>query len=150
MIKVLGDRVLVALPPREDEMVSAGGIVLVKDPDRFQTPTRGIVVALGEKTGAVDLDDVRAVLAEWLDPLCPKITTATAAFNLQYISPFEARVHVAQLIASMDPAPFDVQLGDCVIFPRSAGEEIHDGEIDYVILREAEILGVVEPKSEAA
>jgi co-chaperonin GroES (HSP10) len=132
MIKVLGDRVLVALPPREDETVSKGAIVLVKDPDRFYTPTRGIVVALGEKTGTVNLDDVMAQLSNHM----------SGGNQLAVIDP--------AVISALAPAPFDVEVGDCVLFPASAGEEIHDGEVDYVILREAEIIGVVEPKETEA
>lgn len=132
MMTVLGDRVLVALPPREDETVSAGGIVLVKDPDRFHTPTRGIVVALGEKTGTVDLDDVLAIF----DGVSDYSDWMVQAFKDE--------------LSSLRPAPFDVECGDMVIFPRSAGDQIHDGGVDYVVLRESEIIGVVEPKESAA
>lgn len=129
MIQVLGDRVLVALPPTVDELVSAGGIVLVKDPDRFQTPTRGIVVALGQKNGAVDLEDVLTVVRETL------FKEGVAATVMA----------ILENVAALKPAEFDVQEGDCVLFPAGAGEEIEDGDIRYVILREAEILGVLEP-----
>lgn len=128
MIRPTGDRVLVALPPREDVTVSAGGIVLVKDPDRFYAPTRGIVVALGEKTGTVDLDEACAVVEEF-----------------QGSEDFIGGDKVFTALRALAPAPFEVVVGDCVIFPQSAGEEIHDNGIDYVILREAEIIGVVEP-----
>lgn len=129
MIQPIGDRVLVALPPRVDETVSAGGIVLMSDPDRFHAPTRGIVVALGEKGGTVDLDDVVQLVCEAPFVNGPVIDAAALLAEVKALA----------------PAPFDVQLGDCVIFPRSAGEEIHDGDLDYVILRESEIIGVVEP-----
>lgn len=127
MIRPTGDRVLVALPPREDVTVSAGGIVLVKDPDRFYAPTRGIVVALGEKSWTVDVQAVLDALDEqerigdWL---------------------YDETVKAVQQLA---PAPFDVEVGDCVIFPQSAGQEFTDDGLDYVILREAEIIGIVEP-----
>jgi co-chaperonin GroES (HSP10) len=132
MIRLVGDRVLVALPPREDVTVSAGGIVLVKDPDRFHTPTRGIVVALGEKSGTVDLDEVMAIFSEL--PECSNFQLGA----------------VRDEIRTLAPAPFDVEVGDCVIFPQSAGEEIRDGEIDYVVLMEHEIIGVVEPSEKVA
>lgn len=125
MIRVCGDRVLVALPPRVDEQVSPGGIVLVKDPDRSVTPTRGIVVALGQHSGAVDIDEVLAVLDE--------IQTETSA----------AEVRTA--MKALGPAPFEVQVGDCVIFPTAAGDDVRDGEIDYVIVRESDIIGILEP-----
>lgn len=134
MINVLGDRVLVALPPRVDEIVTASGLVLMKDPDRLHAPTQGIVMLLGEKSGTVDLDDVAALVME-------------APFaNGPYVDP-KALLRAVQ---ALRPAPFDVAVGDCVVFPRSAGEQVHLDGVDYVILRESEILGVVEPKESAA
>lgn len=127
MIRVVGDRVLVALPPDTDEIVTASGLVLMQDPDRFQTPTRGIVVALGEKAGTVDLDEVMALLDEHV----------SGGNTLAVIDPAAMK--------ALAPAAFDVEIDDCVIFPRSAGELIHDGEIDYVILHESEIIGIVDP-----
>lgn len=134
MITVLGDRVLVALPPREEEIVSAGGIVLVKDPDRFHTPTRGIVVALGDKADVVSLADVVERITDTFDGA---------------LTPPEVSDLVDDL-KRLRPAPFDVECGDMVIFPRSAGDQIHDGGVDYVVLRESEIIGIVEPKESAA
>jgi co-chaperonin GroES (HSP10) len=133
MIKIIGDRVLVALPPREDEVTTASGLVLIKDPDRFYTPTRGIVVALGEKTGTVDLDEVCALVREF-----------------QGSEDFIGAEKVFAAIRALAPVPFDVDIGDCVIFPPSAGDEIRDGEIDYVILREVDIIGVVAPQKDTA
>lgn len=138
MMTVFGDRVLVALPPREDEIVSAGGIVLVKDHDRFYTPTRGTVVALGEKTGTVDLDDVVMALVD-----CGCDSDASCKQDGYQRLLIDA-------VRALYPARFDVECGDMVIFPRSAGEQIHDDGIEYVILRESEIIGVVEPKESAA
>lgn len=129
MITVLGDRVLVALPPREDQIMSPGGIVLVKDPDRFYTPTRGIVMQLGEKARTVDLDEVLSIVACHYD-----------GTNAEHLFP---------QISALTSAPFDVQLGDCVIFPQGAGDELREAGIDYVILHESEIIGIVEPKHEA-
>ena len=133
-MRVLGDRVLVALPPAEDEKVTASGIVLVKDPDRFQTPTRGLVVALGEKTGTLDREEVLSILAD----------AGVGA------GPFVDLLGLANTIAALGPAPFDVALNDCVIFPAGAGEQYEDGGIQYVILRESEIIGIVEEKDAAA
>ncbi len=145
MIRVVGDRVLVALPPRVDETVSAGGIVLVKDPDRFYTPTRGIVVALGEKSGMVDLDEVLAIVdthrEECVRHECGRLDGECCVGTCE---------SMAEDVKALAPAQFDVQIGDCVLFPQSAGEEIRDGEIEYVILREADILGVLEPLQKAS
>lgn len=134
MIRLVGDRVLVALPPNVDEIVTDSGIVLMKDPDRFHTPTRGIVVALGEKTGTFEADEVFSLI--WEAPFV----------NGPVIDP----VALIEAVKTLRPAPFDVELGDCVLFSQSAGEEIEDAGIRYVILRECEILGVLEPKESAA
>lgn len=136
MLRVLGDRVLVLLPEPEDEITTASGLVLLRDPDRRKTPTRGIVVQLGEKTGTVELDDVRA-----------------AILGLPLAEYPEREVSIDALGMALDalrPAPFDVAVGDCVIFPLGAGEEFTDAGHDYVVLREDEILGVLQPKDEAA
>lgn len=132
MIRVLGDRVLVLLPPQEPETTTDSGLVLIKDPE-LRTSTRGIVAQLGEKTHAVDLDAV-----------CDRITDVCQ----------EAR-KVAEVIAAvrtLAPAAFEVAVGDCVIFPPSAGDLIeHEGH-RYVILHESEIHGILQPvtKAEAA
>lgn len=134
VIKVIGDRVLVALPPREDETVSAGGIVLVKDPDRFYAPTRGIVMQLGEKGGTVDLNDAIAA-----------INDVQAEPNPAYYDSDCKHAAMVEALSALAPAPFDVVVGDCVLFPQSVGQEFTDDGIDYVVLREAEIIGIVEP-----
>lgn len=133
MIKVLGDRVLVALRPTPDEIVSAGGIVVVKDPDAIRTPTQGIVMALGQKIGTVRVDAVCACIAEE----CREAKTASA---------------VISAIKKLPSAPFDVEVGDCVLFSRGAGDQITDDGVDYVILFETDILGIVPElaKDEAA
>lgn len=132
MIRVLADRVLVLLPPKESETTTESGLVLIKDPE-LRSQTRGIVVALGEKLGTVLIDDVMALFDE---------TLASAE------QPEDFR---GGLIA-LKPAPFDVAVNDCVIFPASAGESIDDGGLHYVILHEYDIIGVLEPlsKTEAA
>lgn len=131
MIQVLGDRVLVALPPEPEETTSASGLVLVRDPDRLKTPTCGLVVRLGEKTGAVTLDAVLRVLDEqqreddWL---------------------YDETVAAVKRLA---PAPFDVAVGDQVLFASSSGEQVRLDGVNYVILREDDILGVVEKEAAA-
>lgn len=128
MIRVLGDRVLVALPPRETETLSAGGIVLTKDPDAAKAPTRGIVMALGEKVGTIDLGAA-------IDAVCDADPDAQRPSQDAIVAALHA----------LKPAPFDVALGDLVLFPASAGDQFSDGGVDYVVLYEAEILGVCEP-----
>jgi co-chaperonin GroES (HSP10) len=144
MIRVLGDRVLVALPPRDDETTTASGIVLVKDPDRFYTPTRGIVMQLGEKETRVELDDVRAELNEQRRQF-EQMAQTYAGPSLR-----EVFDDIDRALMTLQPAPFDVNVGDVVIFSASAGDQITQDGIDYVLLREDEILGVVDANSEAA
>ena len=129
MIRVTGDRVLVALPPAPADLISDGGIVLVRDPEAVKVPTRGIVVGLGEKTGMVAIDDVVGLINE------------APFMNGPFVDPLTLRAQVQ----AMAPASFDVALGECVLFPLSAGDEIHVDGVAYVILREAEILGVLDP-----
>jgi chaperonin GroES len=95
VIRVRGDRVIVALPPALDELVSDGGLVLPQDPDKARTPTRGLVMALGERVK-------------------------------------------------------DVALGDCVVFTAWAGDALEHNGVDYVILHESEIIGVLEPSEATA
>lgn len=160
-VKLLGDRVLVALPPVEttqDETTgftvqgleqSAGGIFLAKPTDEYnvEVATRGLVVQLGSREGVVTVEDVIEMFTD---------LAFEAAFeagngydrNGQYVV-----CDHKELVANMSlrrPAPFDVQVGDCVIFTPSAGDQITIGEITYVILREADILGVVAPTEAAA
>lgn len=124
MIRVLGDRVLVALRPTPAERVSDGGIVLVKDPDAIHTPTQGIVMALGKKTGAVAVDDVAALL----ERECVEARSVS---------------DVIAAIKTLAAAPFDVEPGDCVLFSRGAGDLVTDDGVDYVILLETDIIGIV-------
>lgn len=132
MIRVLGDRVLVLLPEPEDEITTDSGLVLMRDPDLRKTPTRGIVVQLGTNKGTVALFDVLLALDE-----------QKRTGDWSYDDTVKAIQHLA-------PAPFAVTVGDCVIFPLGAGEEFTEAGHDYVVLREDEILGVVQPKDEAA
>lgn len=146
MIRVIGDRVLVALPPKEHAQeattgytyqagqTTASGLILAKPADVYNVDlaTRGIVMALGEKTRTVDLDEVRALFGQ------------PCAWNEDETS------HVYQLLATLAPAPFDVAVGDCVLFSAAAGDQIHDAGIDYVILHEDDIIAVVEPRETEA
>jgi co-chaperonin GroES (HSP10) len=152
MIRVTGDRVLVALPPKEhvqeavtgytyqEGHTTGSGLVLAKPADVYNVDlaTRGIVVALGEKSQQVDRDDVRAALTaffcEWLD-------TEERSFKVLIDGVDEA-------LQFMNPAPFDVQPGDCVLFSPSAGDQIEFEGTSYVILHESELIGVVDPKAE--
>lgn len=138
MIHVIGPRLLVELPPRETECVTDSGIILTKDPD-VHTPTRGIVVQLGDKRGTCDLDDVRSDIHTWF-------VEHPGEQNVLYI-----RDALDKLLMRQAEAPFDVQVGEMVVFPASAGEHVELDGIEYVILHEAEVIGVVEPEqSEAA
>lgn len=129
MIRVHGPRVLVALPPDPDEQTTASGLVLVRDPDVTKTPTHGIVVQLGEKSGTVDIDDVLSLIDELDQP--------TAAGD------------VRAMLKTLGPAPFDVNVGDQVVFSRFVGEALRYDGVDYVILAESDILGIVERKAAA-
>lgn len=124
MIRVIGNRLLVALPPEPEELTSASGLVLVRDPDVMKTPTSGIVITLGEKTGTVSIDDVLCVLDELNEP--------TGAAD------------VRSAMKQLAPAPFDVSVGDHVLFNRFVGDYVTIDGVQYVILSESDILGTVE------
>jgi co-chaperonin GroES (HSP10) len=150
MIAVLGDRVLVAVRKAPEEVTTDSGLVLVKDPDAAKTPTQGIVMALGDKTGSVSIDDVRDVVRELrTQPEWPARDDAQLCCEA---GPLTVRLaELEAVLGALTPAAFDVAVGDCVVFPLSAGDEIHADGVDYVILREADIIGIVSPLvSEAA
>lgn len=141
MIRVLGNRVLVALPPKvhkqEDSIgftyqpkgVTETGIILAGESDAADIiiATRGIVVQLGQQDQRVDLDDVRA------------------AFDSVYCETGADIGDAMRAVLALAPAPFDVEVGDCVVFAPSTGDTLSLDGIDYLILRESDILGIVEP-----
>jgi co-chaperonin GroES (HSP10) len=148
MIRILGDRVLVLLPKAETEITTVSGLVLIKDPDAARVPSRGIVLQLGEKRGTVDLDRVRAAVRTWFTDESTRVFLATPVHRS-----LDETLGAAldQVLQQLQPAPFDVQVGACVIFSAGAGEEFRQDGLDYVVLREGEILGIVEPiEKEAA
>lgn len=49
-----------------------------------------------------------------------------------------------KLLDNGKTAPVDVKVGDRVLFGKYAGSEIKVGGVDHMILREDEILGVIE------
>lgn len=129
MMRVIGDRVLVLLPPKATEQedsigftyqakaVTASGLILAKPADVYdvEIATRGIVVQLGTRKDTIAKSEALDALADGrLDRL--------------------------------EPAPFPVAVGDCIVFPPSAGEQIVQDGLTYLILREDDILGCVEPR----
>lgn len=141
-MRVLGDRVLVLLEATPPDVVTDSGIVLMRDPDYRKVPTRGIVAQLGAKAGTCDLDAARSMLRSWFD-------NDSFKYLHHVVSDCDAvediRNEVDRLLKKMAPAPFDVAVGDCIIFSPGDGEEVELDGSSYVILREGEILGVVEP-----
>jgi co-chaperonin GroES (HSP10) len=154
MIRVLGARVLVALPVKEHQQeastgytyqsgqTTASGLILAKPADVYnvELATRGIVMQVGDKRGLVDLDDVRAEINEFF------------LSDVEYGASTQAvRIAVDRLLMKMAPAGFDVEVGDCVVFPASAGEQFtYEDGINYVLLHEEDIIGVIDPLKEAA
>lgn len=160
-IRVLGDRVLVLLPPAEVEQdaatgyaflprdVTESGLILARSPHAYDAEgqTRGIVAKLGDKGRVVDLDDVRReVHSRCLDNIDEfKGADGRPHGKREVVELLELlRNDVDRVLMKMLPVPFEVQVGDCVLFSASDGERVdYDGQ-RYVILREAELLGVVE------
>lgn len=155
-IRVLGDRVLVLLPPAEVEQdaatgyaflprdVTESGLILARSPHAYDAEgqTRGIVAKLGDKGRVVDLDDVRRELNEFmLEDTDDVVWAVDLALESDRVALRDA---IDRRLMKMELAPFEVQVGDCVLFSASDGERVdYDGQ-RYVILREAELLGVVE------
>lgn len=165
MMRVLGDKVLVALPPLETEReesigydyravkTTESGVILAHRGDSYseEASTRGIVMQLGEKTEQVNATQLLDAL-EAIDPVAIAYGVKTA--DGVKVPPGEMAllcVDIHRVLQSLKPAPFDVQVGDCVLFAPSAGNAFeHDG-IHYVLLREDELLAVLEPqKADAA
>lgn len=149
MIRVLGARVLVALPPRVTEVTTDSGLVLVRDPDIFRTPTKGIVLQLGRKSNTCDLDEVRSTVHTWVVEQLKEAASEYLA-HVVYSSLERVGDDIDRVLMHMQPAPFDVQVGDCVLFLPSSGELIVEGDIEYALLHESEILAVCEPQKEKA
>lgn len=160
-LRLLGDRVLVALPPKAETQdpitgytvqaveQTASGLLLAKPTDMYnvETATRGIVVQLGEKSRQVDLDEALALFPDSASLAAVKAGRASAA-KVEYLSPEAVR----EELSTLAPAPFDVELGDCVVFAPSAGEPLVEegSDVAYVILRESDIIGVLTPKEKVA
>lgn len=135
-MRVIGDRVLVALRPEPDELLSDGGtIALIRDPDILRTPTQGIVTQVGEKIGRVDLEDV---------------LVDCRAMQMEQGGKWELFEALIEGFKKLHPATFEVQVGDCVLFSRFIGEEFELDGITYVILKEQDILAIVDAKNEVA
>jgi co-chaperonin GroES (HSP10) len=156
MIRVLHDRVLVALPPKEHTQdaatgytfqlgtQTASGLFLARPADAFniEIATRGIVVAVGEKSNTVDLDEVRSELHTWFVEFITEHAGQVPALSI-------VGDEVDRILMRMQPAPFEVEPGDLVIFPPSAGDEVTENGLSYVILHESEIIGVVDDPKES-
>lgn len=143
MMKVLGDRVLVLLPPiqvtQEDETgysyqgeLRPSGIILAKPADAYRedVATRGIVVQLGEKLGDVLLEDAMSAVAD--------------------CGADGADMTALEALGRLAPAPFEVEVGDCVLFPPSVGEQLDIDCLSYKILRESDLIGILQPTGKEA
>lgn len=160
MIRLLGDRVLVLLPPsvvQQDPATgysyrtpdTAEGSIILAQPTAHWDElhhTRGIVVQLGEKRNTCDLDEVRSEVWTWLTDYDKWSHDEKERGGNGDVEPLFARDQINSVLMKMQPAPFDVQVGDFVVFPPHAGELLELDGHAYVILTEADILGVVEPE----
>lgn len=141
-MRLLGDRVLVLLPERaeahdastgysyQQDEVTTSGIILAKPSDAYDLTiaTRGIVAQIGTRKGVIDVEAA---------------VTAVQQFGGDVAGAVRA-------IRRAGPAPFEVQVGDCVVFPPSAGEQIDLDGHSYVILRSEDVLARLDPKEQAA
>lgn len=159
-IRLLGPKVLVALEPKataieastgmnyHQQEVTASGIILAQPTDMYDADehSRGIVMALGEKTGVVELERVvRAIDEAAIHNALPHVGASGQYRPIDFET-------LAQSLRRLQPAPFDVEVGDVVLFAPSAGVSLGEQEdgISYVILYEKDLIAVIQPKSEAA
>lgn len=149
-VRLIGPRVLVALEPdksRRDDAIgmeyqdkgrTASGIILAAPSEAYDIDphSRGIVVALGEKRGICEVEKAIEALREYV--------FSDGAIDCQFTD-------VEMTLRNLVSAPFDVQVGDCVIFPPSAGISLGewDDGIRYVELQESDIWAVIEPNEAA-
>ena len=143
-LKVLGDRVLI----RPDTLANApeqhGSVFLaqsmaaaVTGEDETTSVCRGTVIAVG--TPRHPLKEEAEALADKLD--------GASTWDVCDDERFEDAAHMLRDLVRRHPA---VLVGDDVLFSHDAGQEITlDGET-YVLMREDELLAVVEPEKEAA
>lgn len=139
-MRVIGDRVLVAIQPEPLEYTSPEGIICKRDPDLIRSAVQGIVVQVGQKSRAISLDDALELFEVTPPPL-------VEGESLVHVKTHEC---IREQLESLAPPAFDVAVGDCVVFPRYVGEELQEGELTYVVLRESEIIGIVDPQERAA
>jgi len=160
-IRIIGDRMLVALPPKDVEQdadtgftfnkkgESPSGIIIAKPTEQYdvEAATRGIVMQLGEKRGFVAIDQVLDAMRDYRQK---EVDRLTAEKGGTWWLTFSPESHMPEVLSALSPAPFDVAVGDCVVFAPSSGEQFVLDGINYVILREADVLGVLAPLSEVA
>lgn len=101
---------------------------------------------LGEKRGLVDIFDVRNEVHSYL--LGARGDVDVDGHGIPNLS--HLRDEVDRVLMKMAPAPFDVQVGEVVVFPSNAGSAFEHEGIRYVILTEEDIAGVLEPVNQEA
>jgi chaperonin GroES len=124
-LRPLHDRVLIA--PHKNPDVSTSGLLHLPENRTDQyLEMQGTVVAVGTKSDAVSLDAVEAIVLE----------ADSCADSYKYI---------VEALKALRSAPFDVQVGDDVLFSWTVGQEITIDDVKYLLLREEDILAVLEP-----
>jgi co-chaperonin GroES (HSP10) len=129
----LGDRVLIR-PDGAIQTVTESGVALVEDdPDE----TTGTVVAVGRPRHP--RKDEAFALAEHVDSLS-LISVDSAAFQADK----QALARAATLLRELTGREPVVQVGDRVGFARYGGQELRLNNERYLLLREADLLVVLE------
>ena len=120
----LGDRVLIRPDAVKDQTDS--GLHLV---EHWPDEVSGIVVAVGRPTHPrkADAFEMASHLDSW-----------TAANGLQVFA------KAAQLLRDLTGREPSVSVGDRVLFSRIAGQDIQIDDTRYVVMREADLLAVLE------
>lgn len=132
MIRVTGDRVLVR-PVRQTKKwvkdLAGGDAGLQRLAENLanrqrELDTIGEVVAVGERKDLAPLEAVRALLADMADLV--------------------DRDEAIDALDTLAAAPLEFAVGDIVLFTALAGQELHVDEEEFIVLREGDILGIVD------
>ena len=145
-LKVLGDRVLVrpdvnANSPEQH----ASGIYLAKSlaaavtgEDATMSLCRGTVVAVGSPRHPL-----------WLEAntLADKLSIPASLARTVDVHEIDDAIHMLRDLVRRQPCCL---VGDDVLFSHDAGQEIALDDETYVLMKEDELLAVIEPEKEAA
>lgn len=121
----LADRVLIA--PDQPPDTTASGLAVVRD---HNIPTSGRIVSVGSGTHPRKAEAF--ALAAKLDAHTKQVPVTTLVSK------------AARLLRELTGKEPDLAVGDRVVFSAYVGQELYINDRRYLVLRESDVLGVVE------